>query len=154
MEVFMIQGWIMWLIITALLIIVELLTGLVATFCLAVGCLVAMLLSLLGVGLDVQLIGLAIGTVVAFVAFAPMIKRWRLHDRIDNDDRALSNMDALRGREVPVIEAIPGNGGLGRVKVDGDRWQARTVDGSAVAEGERVKIVGFESIILEVEVIK
>lgn len=154
MEEFMIQGWIMWLIITAILLIVELLTGLVATFCLAVGCLVAMLLSLFGMGLNAQLIGLAVGTIVAFVAFAPMIKRWRLHDKVDNDDRALSNMDALKGREVPVIETIPGNGGVGRVRVDGDRWQARTVDGKAVAEGERVKIVGFDSIILEVEEIK
>jgi membrane protein implicated in regulation of membrane protease activity len=83
------------------------------------------------------------------VAFAPIVRRWqKRHEGCDST--GLSNMDALKGRVVEVIEAIPEHG-TGRVRVDGDRWQARCVDDSEVAVGTRVRIVGYDSIILEVE---
>ena len=143
------ENWLIWLIVAALLIIVELFTSLVATFCLAVGCLFSMVVSLLDMGLEAQLMSLIVGTIIAFVAFAPIVRRWqKRHEGCDST--GLSNMDALKGRVVEVIEAIPEHG-TGRVRVDGDRWQARCVDDSEVAVGTRVRIVGYDSIILEVE---
>ena len=69
------DSWLIWLIITALLILVELLTSFIATFCLAVGALLAMVASLLGGGLEWQLGALVLGTVLAFIFFAPFIRR-------------------------------------------------------------------------------
>ena len=144
------DSWLIWLIITALLILVELLTSFIATFCLAVGALLAMVASLLGGGLEWQLGALVLGTVLAFIFFAPFIRRLQSR-RGKSDVRGVSNMDALRGRVAEVVEAIPSDGGCGRVRVDGDRWQARSVDGNAFAVGDRVRVVDYDSIILDVE---
>lgn len=144
------DSWLIWLIITALLILVELLTSFIATFCLAVGALLAMVASLLGGGLEWQLGALVLGTVLAFIFFAPFIRRLQSR-RGKSDDRGVSNMDALRGRVAEVVEAIPSDGSCGRVRVDGDRWQARSVDGCAFSVGDKVRVVGYDSIILDVE---
>ena len=48
--------WIIWLIATAVLLIVELLSNVVATLCMAVGCFVASILALLGFGVVAQVI--------------------------------------------------------------------------------------------------
>ena len=59
-------------------------------------------------------------------------------------------MEALKGRVVEVIESIPEHG-IGRVRVDGDRWQARTANGNVIQAGSKVRIVSYESIIVIVE---
>ena len=143
------ENWILWLIVTAVLILIELFTGMIATFCLAFGCLLAMVLTLFDCGIEWQLGALAIGTVIAFIAFAPLIRR--LQSRRGKTVAEVSNMDALKGRVVDVVEAIPSDGGYGRVRVDGDRWQARSIDGNAFSVGDRVRVVGYDSIILDVE---
>lgn len=142
------ESWILWLIVTAVLILIELFTGMIATFCLAFGCLLAMVLTLFGCGIEWQLGALAVGTVIAFIAFAPLIRR--LQSRKGKAVDEVSNMDALKGRVVDVIEEIP-CGGCGRVRVDGDRWQARSVDGCSFSVGDKVRVVSYYSIILDVE---
>lgn len=144
------ENWLIWLIVMAILIIVELLTSLIATFCLAVGCLCAMVVSVVNLGLEAQLIALIVGTIIAFAVFAPKIRRWQKSREVAKGNQAVSNMDALIGRVVDVIENIPANG-VGRVKVDGDRWQARCNGGYGISAGMQVRIVDYDSIILEVE---
>ena len=144
------ENWLIWLIVTAVLIIIELFTSLVATFCLAVGCLLAMVVSLFSMGIEGQLVALIVGTVVAFVAFAPAVRRWQKRRDEARGIGGASNMDALKGRVVEVIEIIP-EYGVGRVRVDGDRWQARCAENCEIPVGARVRIVGYDSIILEVE---
>lgn len=61
-----ISSWFLWLIIAAILIIIERLTSMIATFCLAAGCLIAMVCALLG-GIEAQLIVAIISTVIAFI---------------------------------------------------------------------------------------
>ena len=56
--------WIVYLIAAAVLMIIELLTGFVATFCVAVGCVIAAVLDFMGLGIEAQLIGLAAGVIV------------------------------------------------------------------------------------------
>ncbi len=143
------ENWLIWLIVMAILVIIELLTSLIATFCLAVGCLCAMVVSLAHLGLEAQLIAVIVGTVVAFAVFAPKIRRWQKTREEQRGNCVVSNMDALKGRVVEVIEEIPANG-LGRVRVDGDRWQARCNE-SIIPVGAQVRIIGYDSIILEVE---
>lgn len=145
----MMENWLIWLIVTALLVVVELFTFIVATFCMAVGSMFAMVASLFDASFEMQILALVVGTVLAFVAFAPAVKRWQKRRAESAGNNAMSNMDALKGRVVEVIEDIPEHG-TGRVKVDGDRWQAR-IDGAGAVAGERVRIVGYDSIILEVE---
>jgi membrane protein implicated in regulation of membrane protease activity len=54
------------------------------------------------------------------------------------------------GKEGRVSEDIIA-GGYGRVAIDGDDWKARSIDGSAIAQGARVRVVKMDSIIATVE---
>lgn len=144
------ESWLVWLILAAVLIIVELLTNVIATLCIAVGCVVAMVVSLFGLGIEPQLIGLAAGTVVAFIVLTPVMRKFY---RRESGSRweMVSNMDALVGRVAVLTEEISGDKDTGRVRIDGDNWQVRMVDGTNASVGEKVRVVGNESIVLIVE---
>lgn len=143
--------WIMWLIATAVLVIIELMTGMVASFCLAIGCLASMIVSLFSTSVNMQLLALAIGTILSFIFLAPVIRKWQQQKGEKNPKAQNSNMDALIGRIVVVTQTIPADGELGRIRIDGDNWQARSISGAEIEEGRRVKVVSYDSIIIEVE---
>lgn len=63
-------------------------------------------------------------------------------------------MDALIGRKTTVIETIKGDGQPGRIKIDGDVWQAVTEDGQSLENGRLVEVTGYDSIILKVKPIQ
>ena len=131
------SNWLLWLIAAAILVIVELLTNTFAAFCLVGGCALALATSLIGFGIEAQLTA----------AFKPLIKR-QAEARRHRD--CLSNMDALIGRTTTVTEAIGGNT-PGRVRIDGDNWQAVSADASPIDVGTKVRVTGYDSIILTVE---
>jgi membrane protein implicated in regulation of membrane protease activity len=142
------EPWIIWLIAFLLLAVVEVMTQWLTTFCLAVGCLVALICTWADVSFNYQLIALGISALVSFVFAAPYFKK--LHQLKGEKSKAQSNMDALIGRKATVIEAINADR-PGRVKVDGDNWQARSVDGSVIANSVTVEVVDYDSIILIVK---
>lgn len=139
-----ISWWVLWLIVAGVLAIVEILTFMVAGLCLAIGALGAMVAALCGASASVQVAVLAAVAVVAFVAVNP-IKR-RMKARRHGVPEPASNMDALVGREVYVSDSD-----AGRARVDGDNWQVRATDGMPLMPGQRVRIVGHDSIILLVK---
>ena len=98
------SNWLLWLIAAAILVIVELLTNTFAAFCLVGGCALALATSLIGFGIEAQLTAAAIGSVLSFIAFKPLIRR-QAEARRHRD--CLSNMDALIGRTTTVTGAIP-----------------------------------------------
>ena len=66
-------------------------------------------------------------------------------------DNRKSNYDALAGQIGEVSETIVA-GGFGRVKLDGDDWKAQAPDSTEdLLVGQRVRVLGHESIILKVE---
>lgn len=144
------EVWLIWLIATAILIIIELISGMVASFCLAIGCLAAMIVSVLQIGMEIQLTAFAIATVISFIFIAPIVKKWQNGKNEESKTLSGSNMDALIGRVVDVIQDIPCNG-LGRIRIDGDNWQARGINNEAIEAGSKVKVISYESIIIEVE---
>jgi membrane protein implicated in regulation of membrane protease activity len=140
--------WTLWLIAFLLLAVIEVVTQWLTTFCFAVGSLVALLGSLCGVAPLYQLLMLSIATIASFFIFAPYFQRF--HERKGLRSKSQSNMDAIIGRVVEVSQEIDGTG-LGRVKVDGDNWQARSFDGSTIRKSAQVEIVDYDSIILVVK---
>lgn len=145
------EAWIIWLIIAAALVIIEVLSQMIWTLCLAVGCLCGLVASLLGVDAIWQIVIMAVGSVAAFLLLMPVFKKWhdRSHRKGDRDDR--TGMDALLGRKAVVTETVyPGK--LGRVRIDGDNWQVKTSEDAKPIEcGAEVVVTSYDSIILHVE---
>lgn len=139
--------WSFWLILGVGFLVAELLT--MSTTCLYVGtgALAAMVCALLG--------GDWIATTVTFVGATGVLYattyRWRnrivkaLHSGAEH---TATGMDALIGRTGTVVQAQD----CLRMRIDGDVWQVRPVKHSApLIPGEEVRVVGYDSIILNVE---
>jgi len=139
--------WIIWIIVAALLVGIEVLTQMVWTLCLAVGCAAALVADLCGLSVAWQISVAGIIAVVAYFALMPWFSRWQSRGQ----RTALTGMDALIGREGTVTaEIMPG--GMGRVRVDGDCWQAVAPAASAAIPcGAKVSVEAYDSIIITVK---
>lgn len=144
------ESWIVWLIVAALLVVIEILTQMVWTLCLAVGCLGALVADLCGVNLPWQIVIMAMTSVVAYIVLMPLFKRW--HDdssrRQNHDSR--TGMEALLGRRATVTEdVVPGQ--TGRARIDGDNWQVRAPGfAEIIMTGSEVVVTSFDGNILDV----
>ena len=140
--------WIVWLIVALLLIVIEVLTQMVWTVCLAVGCVGAIVAYFCGADILWQVVILAIVSVVAFLVLMPVFKRW--HDKSARGGDCLTGMVALPGRRATVTEAIePGQ--MGRARIDGDNWQVRAPGIKHTIEvGSEVVVTSYDGNILDV----
>ena len=141
--------WIIWLTVAAVLVIIEILSQMVWTICLAIGCVAALAAALAGVGLPVQLSAMAVAAVVAYLLLMPYFRRY--HSNVARRHELRTGMDALIGRTATVVKAIePGQ--TGRVMADGDNWQAVALhDTDTFPVGDKVRIHSYDSIVLTVE---
>ena len=135
--------WAAWVVVALVCLLTELFTGSFYILCFGVGSIAAAIVSPFG---DVY-VQLAVFIVVSFVSIflvRPLVMKWLHHDK----DFIPSNVDDIIGREATVSQDIPADG-YGRVALDGDDWKATAKE--SMAKGEKVVIVGRESIILTVE---
>lgn len=138
--------WQLWILVVILCLLLELTSGDFFILCFAIGAIITAVISAIGVGFYGQLAVFVIASVLSiFFIRPPLLKR--IHGK--RRERP-SNADALMGRIGRVSEAIEQNG-YGRVAIDGDDWKAVSSDGSYIPLGQNVRVVGRESIIIEVE---
>lgn len=142
----MICAWHIWILAALLLFIVEIFTSGFGVLCFAVGCVAAALLALLDAGINPQLIAFCCATFLAFILVRPILLR-----RLERTPSRPTNADALIGRVVTVTETIDPANGTGRVRVDGESWQATTDDNSVIPPCQKVVITRIDSIILTVK---
>ncbi len=138
----------LWLGAAVVLFILELLTLSFFLLCFSVGAVAAAVCALCGMGTGGQILAFAVGSLLAFVFIRPLLIR---HFNRRSASRPKTNVDALVGKKARVVEAIEGGIHCGRVTIDGDNWQARSEDGTAIGEGEIVDVTGIDSIILSVK---
>lgn len=113
----------------------------------AIGALISIPVALVEAPFWVQVVVWAICSMLSIWLVRPHLLK-ALHK--GGEDRR-SNADALAGQIGEVTEMIPA-GGFGRVKLDGDDWKAEAPHlAEPLAVGDKVRILGHESIILKVE---
>lgn len=95
--------------------------------------------------LEWQIYFFVMGLILSFIGIRPFLKK------IDVNEN--TNSDRLIGMEAVVVEKIEKNT-LGRIKVEGDFFQAKCVSGGEIKAGEKVKIINYQSIILVVKHLK
>lgn len=142
---------IIWIIAAVVLVVVEVLSQQVWTACFAIGAVVAALSALCGASLEVQLVVMSLSAILSFLFLVPVMKRWqKKNEEEDHSRSARTGMDALLGRRAPVAAEIrPGE--IGRVRIDGDNWQAIAPGVQEVLpHGTEVVVTGYDSIILSV----
>ena len=145
MEFILQHLWQIWAAIAVVCLILELMAGDFFIICFAIGAGFAAIGAALGGSIYVQLLLFAVFTLISLFWVRPFAQRY-LHK---GEDARVSNADALLGRQGRVVEAIRA-GGFGRVQIDGDVWKAVSADGTPIAEGSNVHVVGRESTIITV----
>ena len=135
-----------WLAAAIILLIVEgLAPGLVSIW-FALGALAAMISSMLGAPLWLQLVWFALVSVVSLILTRPLAKKYV------NARAVRTNADMAIGQDCVVTEAIDNVLGQGAVSVGGKIWTARMRDADGKAEkGAVLRVVRIEGVKLIVE---
>ncbi len=137
--------WLIWILVSMVCLILELGSGDLFLMCFAIGALGGSLAAALGGGVILQIIVMAICSLLSVYFIRPIALKY-LHK---SDENRVSNADALMGREGRVSQTIEA-GGYGRVAIDGDDWKAVSEDGERIEKDSNVIVVGRESIIITV----
>lgn len=139
--------WLFWTIITFVCLIMELSSGDFYVTCFAIGALVSIVASVIGLPFWMQVVVWAVCSVLSIWLIRPHL----VHAIHKGADERKSNAEALIGQVGEVSQTIM-VGGYGRVKLDGDDWKAEAPSvHEDIAVGNKVRVVGRESIILQVE---
>ena len=129
---------IIWLIAAAVLGVVEVSTVNLITLWFAVSALITAVFAALGAGPGVQITVFVVVSAILVIATRPLAKRFL------NRRTVATNADRIISAHGVVIEEISSIKGSGQVKVMGQVWSAKSVNGDNIAEGTPVIIVALE----------
>lgn len=106
----------------------------------AVGSLVAVVASLLGAKLWLQV------TLFMVVSVALLIALWPFVKKVLNPRLTATNIDALIGAEGYVTDEIDNRNALGKMKLGGMEWTARSADDHKIPAGTLVRVERIEGV--------
>ena len=125
----------MWLIVALLFLLLELgHPGLFLFLSFSLGAVASAIVSYYSNSFIVQSLIFLSGTILSMVA----MRRW-LHSR-PTKKHAHTNVYALRGKRGIITRTIQADQS-GQVKVQGETWSARSVDGDVIEQGTSVEVV-------------
>ena len=140
------QMEIIWLALTAVLLIIEIATLGLTTIWFAAGALFAFFAALLGMNQGIQIGVFVVVSVVLLFFTRPLAVKYL------NTKTIKTNTEALVGKTARVIVDINNLKSQGQVVINGLEWTARSSDDSVVFKiGDAVTIVGIEGVKLIVE---
>jgi len=125
------EGWIVWLIVAAVLGVAELMTTTFALGIIAVGALVAAGAGAMGLGIPFQLLAFVVASAAGLGFVLPVARR-----HIKQPPLLKTGPAALVGRSARVLEEVTEHGG--RVRIGGEVWSARAYDESLIIPVGRV----------------
>ncbi len=128
-----------WLIVAIMLSAIEMLSpGLFFFLSFSLGALITAFLSL-KFGLSVQI---SVFLMSSFGSFL-VLYQWLKKKQAQFSPATETNMDALKGK-VGFISSVSLRSRVGILKIDGDVWTARTVDGAELQKDAQVEVVGIK----------
>ena len=139
------QATIIWLVVAAVMAIVEASTVQLVSVWFAVGAVAGCVTSLFTENVSIQLIVFAVVSAAALLITRPLVQRIKVKKA------EATNADRLIGQEAVVIEAIDNTQAKGMVKVGASKWTARSMDDRPIDEGATVTVAAIEGVKLIVK---
>ncbi len=130
-----------WLISMIVLFVVEAATVNLITIWFAFGALAALITSLFGGKLWLQIVVFIAVTVLVLIFTRPLAKKY-----FSKSKHQPTNADIAIGKDCSVIEEIDNLLATGAVKCMGKEWTARSESGEKIAMGETVTAVAIEGV--------
>lgn len=132
---------IIWLAIMAVLLIVEAACPIhLVSIWFAAGALVAMIISMLGGELWLQIIAFCIVSGALLAGLWPFIRKFL------NPHLTKTNVDSVVGSEGIVTADIDNLNAVGQVKLGGMEWTARSTSGENIPTGTRIRVDRIEGV--------
>ena len=131
---------IVWLVLMVAFLAVEAFTVVTVSLWFAGGALVALLLSLIGLEIWVQVVMFFLVSAVLLACLRPMVQR-HLNPKLSR-----TNVDALIGTKGYVTADIDNISAAGQVKLGGMEWSARSANGLPIPAGTLVKVDHIEGV--------
>ncbi|MGM9971192.1 MAG: NfeD family protein [Anaeroplasmataceae bacterium] len=133
-----------WLAVSVLALIIEVLTTDLTSIWASLSALVTMFISIFVKILWIQLLVFAVITIILIFAVRPYVRKYFKRNEIK------TNSDSLIGKYGNVIEdIIPGE--VGVVKIDGKEWSAITEEGFIIKKGSKVLVLAIQGVKLIVK---
>ncbi len=133
-----------WLLILAVLILIEIIALNLTTIWFAAGALLAFVVSLFYDNLVVELILFLAASFILLYYMRPFVLHYF------NPQQAKRNYEGVIGKDGLVNITIDNISKTGKVTVDGQEWSARSFEGNIIEEGSRVRIHGISGVKLVV----
>ena len=131
---------IIWLVLMVVFLIAEAVTVATISLWFAAGALVALLVSLLGLQVWLQVVLFLLVSGVLLACLRPMVKR-HFTPKLTR-----TNVDAIVGTRGMVTAEIDNVCAAGQVKLNGIEWSARSVTGQIIPEGTLVRVERVEGV--------
>ena len=131
---------ILWLILMVVLLITEASTVTLVSLWFAGGALAALLMSLLGAAVWIQVLAFLAVSAVLLTALRPIAKKHF------TPKLTATNVDSVIGSTGLVTAAIDNISAAGQVKLGAMVWTARATDGAPIPEGTLVKVDKIEGV--------
>lgn len=128
---------IFWIIILAILIFIEIITLGITTIWFAGGALVAFIVSLFFDNLPLEII------LFLVVSFALLYFTRPIVIKYFNPKKTETNYEGVIGKDALVIATVDNMNTTGQVDVDGQKWSARSLEGTILEKGTKVRVQGI-----------
>lgn len=142
--------WQVWLIISGVCFILEMLTVGFLVFWFGIGALFAMLVSLFTNNIIIQTTVFIISSTLLLFLTKPLVKKVSLSDKVK------TNAYSIIGKKGMVIREINPQKGMGQIKVGNETWSAKSFDDTIISEGTQIDIIsinGVKAIVQPTEVL-
>lgn len=139
---------IIWLILLAILILIEIITLGLTTIWFAGGALVAFIVSLFYDNLLLEVILFVVVSLILLFFTRPVVKKYF------NSTRTKTNYEAVIGQEALVTGTIDNINNTGWALVNGLEWSARSVNGEIIEKGTKVVVESISGVKLMVRIKK
>lgn len=136
---------VVWLVVSAALVVAEIISLGLTTIWFAIGALAAALVAYLGAGISVQLIVFAVISVV-FLVFTAPVARKHFMGQLEK-----TNIEGLVGMIGVVTDTIDNLKSEGTVSLNGLEWSARSENGESIEKDCRVSVVSISGVKLIVK---
>ncbi len=134
-----------WLIVVAVMIVIEIATLGLTTIWFAGGALISAIAAMLGASLPIQCVLFVVVSIVFILGMRPFAKRYL------DKSRTKTNIDEIPGQVVKVTKRIDNYNEQGEVILKGMEWMAREANNQIVEVGEMVTVREVSGVKLIVE---
>ena len=140
--------YIVWIVILALLLIIEACTANFVCIWFAAGALASVIASLAKLSVTWQIAVFVLVSAVALCLTKPLV------EKIKEKSKTATNADMVIGKTGIVTEEITNDKFAGKVKVSGQEWSAVTEDGSEIPKNSKILVKKISGVKLIVEVVR